>query len=132
MQKYVIYSISLALLIFMSSCSGTMPDNLGLVKGKLIDCPDSPNCVSTQTMKEDAKMDPLTYNGSLDAAVKKLVAVVNVQPRTKIIKQTDSYMHVEFKTKVMRFVDDVEFYFDDSVKKFTSVLLLAWVILIWD
>jgi len=117
MQKYIIYSVSLALLIFISSCSGTMPDNLGLVKGKFIDCPESPNCVSTQTTKEEAKMSPLSFNGSLEEAKQKLTQVINEYPRTKIIKQTDTYMHVEFKTKIMRFVDDVEFYFDESSKK---------------
>ena len=33
---------------------------------------------------------------------------------TKIIKKDSNYLHVEFKTKIMGFVDDVEFYFPEE------------------
>ena len=113
MQKYI---ITLCLILFLSSCSGTMPDNLGVTAGKLIECPGSPNCVNTQSDKEAEKMSPLSYSGSISDAKAKLIKVIEEQDRTKIIKQSDDYLHVEFKTKIMRFVDDVEFYFDDANK----------------
>jgi uncharacterized protein (DUF1499 family) len=36
--------------------------------------------------------------------------------RTKIITNTENYIHAEVRTATFKFVDDVEFLFDDSEK----------------
>jgi uncharacterized protein (DUF1499 family) len=36
--------------------------------------------------------------------------------RTNIITETDNYLYAEFTSKLMGFVDDVEFLLDDSAK----------------
>ena len=33
---------------------------------------------------------------------------------TKLITNEDIYWHVQFTTQLLRFIDDVEFYFDES------------------
>ncbi len=97
-------------------CSGTVPDNLGVRDGRLSACPDSPNCVSSQAQPEDEKhfIEPLTYTGPKADAMKRLFGVLNTQERVKIVQKSGDYFHVEFKTALMRFVDDVEFYFPDE------------------
>ena len=35
-------------------------------------------------------------------------------PRTAIIESTDNYLYAEFTSKLMGFVDDVEFYLDPA------------------
>ncbi|MDP5274133.1 DUF1499 domain-containing protein [Chengkuizengella axinellae] len=89
---------------------------LGVKDGKLADCPSSPNCVSTQTEDESKKMEPIPYTISDDQAIGKITKVVNEMPRTKIVTQTNNYLHVTFTTRLFRFVDDVEFYFDKKEK----------------
>ena len=37
-------------------------------------------------------------------------------PRTQIITETDSYLYAEFTSKLMGFVDDVEFSLDPAAK----------------
>jgi uncharacterized protein (DUF1499 family) len=37
-------------------------------------------------------------------------------PRTKLVEENDSYLHYEFTSLLFRFVDDVEFLFDDESK----------------
>ena len=37
-------------------------------------------------------------------------------PRTKLVQEDDSYLHYEFTSLLLRFVDDVEFLFDDETK----------------
>ena len=37
-------------------------------------------------------------------------------PRSKIVSEQDNYLHIEFTSRIMRFVDDVEFYFNDTKK----------------
>lgn len=44
--------------------------------------------------------------------MKKLVKIISMMERTEIISQTNNYLYVEFKSKLWRFVDDVEFLFD--------------------
>ena len=61
-------------------------------------------------------MSPLSYNTSLEEAKSKILKIINSLKRTRIITDTNNYMHIEFRTAVFRFVDDVEFYFDDSDK----------------
>ena len=34
-------------------------------------------------------------------------------PRAKLLANTNKFIHIEFTSKIFRFVDDVEFYFDE-------------------
>jgi len=89
---------------------------IGITNGKFHPCPKSPNCVSTQSTDDKHKMSPLSYNISLGEAKIKILEIIKSLKRTRIITNTDNYLHIEFRTAVFRFVDDVEFYFDDSEK----------------
>ncbi len=37
-------------------------------------------------------------------------------PRIKLVEEEDSYLHYEFTSLLFRFVDDVEFLFEDATK----------------
>jgi uncharacterized protein (DUF1499 family) len=108
--------LSAACLVFFTGCSVRVPGYVGLSDGKLSECPDSPNCVSSQTVKKDHFVDPFSYNGSYSEAKQALLSIVSSLPRTKIIADNDRYVHVTFSSRIMRFVDDVEFLFDDTNK----------------
>ncbi|UCD01747.1 MAG: DUF1499 domain-containing protein [Promethearchaeota archaeon] len=89
---------------------------IGITNGKFHPCPKSPNCVSTQSTDERHKMEPIKYNTSLEEAKSEILRIINSLKRTRIKTETENYIHIEFRTLVFRFVDDVEFYFDDSEK----------------
>lgn len=93
----------------MFNFSGKKPDNLGVTAGKLAPCPGTPNCVSSQSDNPQFKVAPLPPVSI--AEIKKVVAEM---ARTKIIEETDNYLYAEFKSKLMGYVDDVEFYLDSS------------------
>ena len=42
--------------------------------------------------------------------------MVRSLPRTKLVEEDESYLHYEFTSLMLRFVDDVEFVFDDESK----------------
>jgi len=90
------------------SCAGTRPSHLGVKDSRLAPCPASPNCVSS----DDA--DPAHLISSLQLALPPGVAWPAVRatvaglPRTKIITQTDDYLHAECSSAVFGFVDDLE------------------------
>ena len=45
-------------------------------------------------------------------AIPELKKVIESMERTKVIDQTSNYLYAEFKSQLMGFVDDVEFYLD--------------------
>ena len=108
--------LSAVFVVFIVGCSLRVSGQVGLRDDKLSECPDSPNCVSSQTVKKDHAVDPLSYNGSYSEAKQALLSIISSLPRTKITADNDRYVHVTFTSRLMRFVDDVEFLFDDANK----------------
>ncbi len=93
----------------MFNFSGSRPNNLGVKDGKLAPCPGTPNCVSSQSEDPQFKIDPLP-----PATIADLKTIVANMERTTIIEETDNYLYAEFKSKLMGYVDDVEFYLDSD------------------
>ncbi len=91
--------------------TGTPPADIGVHEYQLIDCPASPNCVSSSASDDEHYIAPIEYSAETEAVRDKLVAIIKNQPRTDIIEQTDNYILVEFTSRLMGFVDDAEFYF---------------------
>jgi uncharacterized protein (DUF1499 family) len=82
----------------------------------LAPCPDSPNCVSTKSKDPGRAMPPLPYIRSGRESMDRLVGIVREMKRATIVSATSSYLHVEFRSPLFRFVDDVEFVLEDSVR----------------
>ena len=97
-------------LIFLMNCSGARPPLIG----QFSVCPNKPNCVSSKSSLSLHKIAPLTYKGNSKHARKKLLGIINSMPRTQISMENENFIHVEFTSKIFRFVDDVEFYFESS------------------
>jgi len=45
-----------------------------------------------------------------------LKTVIAGLPRTRLVEEDETYLHYEFTSLLLRFVDDVEFLFDDEAK----------------
>lgn len=84
--------------------------------GRLAPCPRTPNCVSTQAPAGSKHMDPIPYTGPLAPARAKLLEVLHRHPRTRIVSEEADYLKAECRSEIFRFVDDVEFVFDDDAK----------------
>jgi uncharacterized protein (DUF1499 family) len=102
----------LLLAVLLSGCSGTRPAGLGAQDGKLLPCPSTPNCVSSQATDEAHRIAPLACSGAAADAMARLRAVVKAMPRTAVVTDTGTYLHVEYTSLIFRFVDDVEFLAD--------------------
>ena len=90
------------------------PQDLGVRAGQLAPCPNSPNCVSTQAPKDDFEhyIAPVPFEDTPSQAINRIVQAVTRQPRTRLVKRDSTYLHAEFRSRILRFVDDVEFYLD--------------------
>lgn len=96
--------------------AGKRPTNLGVQDGRLRACPGTPNCVCSYDSDAGHAIAPLSYTSTPAEAMAKLKAVVNAMERTTIVTESADYLYAEFKTKLMGFVDDVEFYCDPAAK----------------
>jgi uncharacterized protein (DUF1499 family) len=99
---------------FFGGCSGTRPVTLGVKDGKLLPCPATPNCVSSQSSDKEHFIEPLKYTSSTAEAVADLRKIVQQMKRAVIVAETGNYLHVEFTSALWRFVDDVEFSFEEG------------------
>jgi uncharacterized protein (DUF1499 family) len=98
----------------MGLFAGKPPTNLGVKNGRLVPCPRSPNCVASQGDPGDAThyIAPIAFKGDAGAAWRALRETVAASERVKIVDERDRYLRAEFATKVIGFVDDVEFLLD--------------------
>lgn len=87
-------------------CTGERPTSLGVSDGQLGTCPDSPNCVSSFETRDSHRIEPLT------ATLDQVRTAVSAMQGAQIISEQDQYLYAEFTSRMMRFVDDVEFLAD--------------------
>ena len=89
------------------------PTNLGVKDGRLAPCRRTPNCVSSQADPADREhyIAPIPFTGTM-ADLRRLVESME---RATVITARDNYLHAEYRTKLLRYVDDVELYLDKGV-----------------
>ncbi len=88
-------------MLAQKSKSGASP---GLVDGRLAPCPSSPNCVSS----EDGTDESHRVASLPLSAWESLPDLVQAQD-ARIVDLRDNYLAAEFSSKLLGFVDDVEF-----------------------
>lgn len=111
-----LFLIFLAFPMIILSCAIKPTDNQDSKEGKLKPCPESPNCISTQAQDPRRPMPPLPFMGTKDQSKQKIIEIIKSMKRSKIVEISDSYVHVQFRSLLFRFVDDVEFLLDDAAR----------------
>lgn len=119
MNKSTVYLLPLILFLAVStmSCSTTTKHPLGLIDEQLAPCPNSPNCISSEMSTSTAYIEPLAVIVEPEEAWLCLKRSIEGLGGT-IKRRDDRYLWATFKTKVFRFVDDVELRFDADSKLF--------------
>ena len=84
------------------------PTNLGVKDGRLAPCRRTPNCVSSQADAADREH----YIAPLAGGIADVLKAVQSLPRTRVVQSNANYLYVEFRSKLLGYVDDVEFFFD--------------------
>ncbi|MDP1992645.1 MAG: DUF1499 domain-containing protein [Syntrophales bacterium] len=104
------------LVAMVAGCSGSRPSQIGVTGGRLSACPDSPNCVSSQSSDKMYAIEPLRYEGSAESALQRLINAVQGMKRARVVTVDGRYVHAEFTSFLFRFVDDAEFLLDEGAK----------------
>ncbi len=84
---------------------------LGLHEGRLLPCPNRPNCVSSYEKGTTSFIEPLSVEHGTHP-MEKLASRIQQFPNAKIIKTTPDYIHAVFYSPFFGFADDVEFVYD--------------------
>ncbi|HQY48650.1 MAG TPA: DUF1499 domain-containing protein [Usitatibacteraceae bacterium] len=96
--------------------SGSRPDSLGFAGGRFAPGDWRPNWVSSTIARDDARhfVAPLAIAGDPSAAWAALEVALAAMPRATIVTRSPGYLHVEFASKGLGFVDDAEFALDGA------------------
>ncbi len=107
LQRILLMSIVTSIL---AACAGERPDNLGVRGGRLTECPNSPNCVSSQATDTAHRIAPLVFTEDPEPAFARLKQTLIHRGDCTIIEERPGYLRVELRTVL--FVDDGEFLLD--------------------
>ena len=111
-----------ALALHLATASGDTvfswkrPDNLGVKAGRLAPPRTTPNSVSSQADPGDAEhyIAPIAFRGAAVEAMAAVRKAAEGMQGATVIRQEADYLYAEFRTRLMGFVDDVEFAFDEN------------------
>lgn len=95
---------------------GKRPVDLGVKDGKLKACPNTPNCVSSQTSSPQSRVPAIFIKGEVKAEMQRLADVIASFQGHTIISKTENYIYAECKTRLFGFVDDLEYYWCEKTK----------------
>jgi uncharacterized protein (DUF1499 family) len=90
------------------------PPLLGPQQGRLRPCPDTPNCVCTHDADHSDGMAALDAHGHPLELMNRLRILLRSSSGVRIVADEGLYLHAEFRTPVLRFIDDVEFLADET------------------
>jgi uncharacterized protein (DUF1499 family) len=94
------------------ACSSRAP-KAHLIDGKLKPCPNTPNCVSSESDEDRSKVAPLPFAGDPEKAWQKLRESI-LEMGGHIQKDEEGYLWATYTSRVFRFVDDVELQMDKA------------------
>lgn len=100
---------------------GTAPTDLGVHDGRLKPPSNTDNSVSSQaSLYPDhpqlrySLILPIALREDGPATLERIKGVVAAMPGAKIINSEPGYLYTQYTTRLMRFVDDVEFWYDSQ------------------
>jgi uncharacterized protein (DUF1499 family) len=99
--------------------AGTAPTDLGVNNGRLKPPALTPNSVSSQAslypdhpQRAFAQIAPLALQGDGLSTIAKIKAIMQARGDVTVVKSEPDYLYVRYTSRWLRFVDDVEFWFD--------------------
>lgn len=94
---------------------------LGVTDGKLAPPAKTPNSVSSQAKlwpdaprRQEAQIAALPAQGGAATTMAKLKSIVEKTPGAQVIESRSDYLYAQYTSRLMKFVDDVEFWFDPT------------------
>lgn len=117
--------VALAVLLLLAGQLGLLqgrpPRDLGVQDGKLKRPSFTPNSVTSQAelwpdhpQRDEARIAPLPISGGGTETLARIKAIAEAMPGAKVVESRPDYLYVQFTTRLLKFVDDAEFWFDSK------------------
>jgi len=121
MEKLLIIIASIALLViivfFIFGYMSNSGEAYGLVEGRLKQCPDKPNCVSSEFVSDaEHYIEPLVYSVDQAAQVLPRLKMIIGEMGGSVQLEKADYLAATFTSSLFRFVDDLELRIDTVQK----------------
>ncbi|MDB4837280.1 DUF1499 domain-containing protein [Marinomonas sp.] len=126
MFRWIVAVVLVLIVVFFVyvNFSNKATNELGVMDGLLKNCPSTPNCVSSQSDIADSEhyAEPIVYSGSRKETQLLIESYMLNQGDARMISSELGYVYFEVKSKLIGYIDDVEFYLPegDSVVHFRS------------
>lgn len=124
MAIYILFAVIVLTLLAgqLGFLNGKQPSNLGIKAERFKQPSFSPNSVSSQAdlypdhpQLQYARIEPLPLkDGNLATSMTKLADVLRSLPSTAIVETKPDYIYAQSQTRLLKFVDDVEFWFNPA------------------
>jgi uncharacterized protein (DUF1499 family) len=102
---------------------GQQPTDLGVTDGRLKRLSSTPNSASSQAAlyPDHAQASyaaieplPLKHGGDVASSMAALSKVLQAMPGVKLVEQRPDYLYAQAETRLLKFTDDVEFWFNPA------------------
>ncbi len=117
----IVFAVGLMVSARLGLFGGSTPGNLGVSDGRLKPPSKTPNSVSSQAalwpehpQREAAAVTALQLQGNGPATIARLAQIIEGMDGARIVERRPDYLYAQFTTRLMRFVDDCEFWFDPA------------------
>ncbi len=89
--------------------------DIGIVRGRLKPCRDSPNCVGSMYPQDEKHyMKPWFYHLERSEVIEHLLDMIRSERGTEIKEVKENYIHAVYTIPFFGYKDDLEFYMPDS------------------
>ena len=93
------------------------PKDLGVRDGIMSPLSSRPNGVSSQAVDEAKRVPALPFKMDLPTSVNAIKAALNAVGAIEIVEEESDYIRAVARSRIFRYRDDVEIYFDAAAQK---------------
>jgi uncharacterized protein (DUF1499 family) len=105
---------SLMLVTILWGCSGNPTERHNSESSGFLDCPDTPNCLSSLAKNPKHRIEPFKLKKDPETSWEIVQKTVGSLPRTKIVSADNSDIHAECRSMIFRFIDDLTLHLTPS------------------
>ena len=105
---------SLMLVTILWGCSRNPAERHNSESSEFLDCPDTPNCVSSLAKNPKYRVEPFRLKKDPKTSWDIVQKIVASLPRTKIVLADNNDIHAECRSLIFRFVDDLTLHLTPS------------------
>jgi len=109
-----VFTGSLMFISIFWGCSGNPTERQNSKSSGFLDCPDTPNCVSSLAKIPKHRVEPLKLKKDPKTSWDIVKKTVGSLPRTKIVSADNSDINAECRSMIFRFVDDLTLHLSPS------------------